>query len=377
MNADNLHELINRYENNLQNTFSAPHDEFFKWCAIQCWQKEWNKPAEAFQSVADRFASATKEFGPFIDNSREHPRTGIIKMSQKDPVQVISLFEDKLFASDGNDIEQRQYNMDAFVDGMEVLRQKYFPKDWSYKVNRHAASVFMAVNAPEKCYVYKSSEARTMAKYIDFGLDIGAGRSFKLENYYRLCDTIVDALHEHTSLIQKVSDLLPESCYEDNSLHMMAFDFMYCCRAYNYYIGLTVPSTGKVIKKKAVKQPTPEELAEKELERQQRINQIDDEILEWEQHCDGVEDISLLGVTVSSAQYGDGVVIEQDINRIKVKFAEIIKVFVLDKKYSVRPRFADDEEIVTAFTIYADALEHIKALQKERECLEKERNDAI
>ena len=79
--------------------------------------------------------------------------------------------------------------------------------------------------------------------------------------------------------------------------------------------------------------------------------------------------MSLIGVQVTTAQYGVGTVIEQDVNKIKVRFGEIEKSFVLDKKYVSRPRFEDDEEIVSAFTEYGELQNEIQRLKRELDTL--------
>ncbi len=365
MNHDNLHELINRYESNIDMLYGAESYELFKWCALKCWQEEWNKPAGSFSSFADRFSAARREFSIFIDNSRMHPSNGIVKLCEREPEKVETLFCDVLFAPDGGNISKRQDNMDAFLAGYETLRQQYYPGNWSFKQDRHSASVFLAMNAPADNYVFKSSEALTMAKYVDFGLTIGAGASFSLENYYSLCDSIVDTLKEHKILLEKHFARLTERHYIDKSLHMLAFDLMYCCRTYGFYKGLTVPSTGKTIKRHTVATPSAEELARMEAERQEKMLLLEQEILELEQTCDICEDISLLGVQVSSNQYGTGTVIEQNKNVIKVQFQDEIKSFVLDKKYVNRPRFENDDVIIETFSQYAQAVKRIESLKKQ------------
>ncbi len=365
MNLDNLHELIARYEAKMPVLYGKEHDELFKWRGMKVWQEEWFKPEGSFASFAERFNAARKEFSLIMDNSRMHPSSGVLKLWEKEPETVEHLFQDVLFADAQGNVSRVQDHMDRFLEEYEALRQRTFPGNWSYKQDRHSASVFLAFNEPEFNYVFKSSEAATMAKYLDFGFPIGAGTSFSLENYYRLCDEIVAALKEHESLLEKHFAYLDDSYYPDKSLHLLAFDLMYCCRTYNYYKGLTVPSTGKTVRKAANSGPSAEDLAKREEERLKKIGALEQEIEELERSCDGCEDISLIGVQVSSGQYGVGTVTAQDINRIKVQFADAEKSFILDKKFLARPRFENDEEIVAAFTQYGAAQEKIKRLQKQ------------
>lgn len=366
MNTDNLHELIRRYEDHIDKIYNAEHDELFKWKAMKTWRDEWFKPDGAFATFADRFNAARKDFSLFIDNSRMHPSNGVIKLWEKEPETVERLFCDVLFADPHGDVSAVHSNMDRFLEEYEALRQKYFPGNWSYKQDRHSASVFLAMNDPSFNFAFKSNEAHAMARYTDFGFSIGAGTSFSLQNYYRLCEEIVAALKEHDSLLEKHFERLTPAHYYDESLHLLAFDLMYCSRTYGYYKDLVVPSTDKTInKRKTEPDISPEEIARQEAERLARISELEQQIEDLELSCDEYDEISLLGVEVTSPVYGVGTVIDQDVNKIRVKFSNIEKSFVLDSKYAGRPRFEDDEDIVSAFTEYGRIQEQIKKLKQE------------
>ena len=210
---------------------------------------------------------------------------------------------------------------DRFLEEYENLRCKYFPSNWSFKQDRHSASVFLAMNNPDFNYVYKSSEALTMAKYLDFGFSIGSGISFSLPNYYRLCEEIGFALREHDSLLEKHFSRLTPEYYNDQSLHLLAFDLMYCCRTNNFYNVVTLPAAVKAKRKKAVTESiSPEEAKRQEEERLAIIADIEQEINELECDCDNCSDISLIGVQVTAKPYGIGTVVAQEINNIRVSF---------------------------------------------------------
>lgn len=365
MNYDNLHELINRYESNIDILYNEEHDELFKWRAFKTWQEQWNKPDSAFGSFADRFTAARKDFDLLIDNSRMHPSTGVLKLWEKEPESVEKLFNYVLFGK-AESTADIQNNMERFLDGYELLRQKYFPGNWSYKQDRHSASVFLAANKPSVNFVFKSTEANRMARYTEFGLDIGYGSNFSLANYYALCDEIVNAMKEHTTLLEKHFARLTDKCYKDDSLHLLAFDLMYCSNAkvYNFYKGLVEPVTRKTIKKKIKPEVSAEELARLEAERLEKISAIQAEISDLENACSEYSDISLIDVQVEFKPYGTGVVVEQNVDRITVRFADVEKKFMLNSKYKVRPRFENDDVIVSAFTEYADIVDKIDRLRR-------------
>lgn len=115
---------------------------------------------------------------------------------------------------------------------------------------------------------------------------------------------------------------------------------------------------------------SPEEMARQETERLVRISELEQQIEELELSCDEYDEISLLGVEVTSLVYGVGTVIDQAVNKIKVKFSNIEKTFILDSKYAARPRFEDDEDIVSAFTEYGRIRERLKKLKQELAALQ-------
>lgn len=365
MNSDNLHELINRYEAKMDLLYGEEHFELFKWCAVKCWRNEWFKSDGSFPNFAERFTAAKKEFSLFIDNSRMHPSSGVLKLWEKEPDTVEHLFNEVLFADIQGDVNIAQQKMDQFVDEYEQLRQRHFLGNWSYKQDRHSASVYLVMNDPGFHYAYKSSEALTMAKYTDFGFQIGSGGSFSLENYYKMCDQIVEALKEHETLLEKHFNKLTDKCYVDKSLHLLAFDLMYCCRTYGYYHGLVAPTTGKTIKKSTIKTVSKKELEAAEAERTARLLALEQELSDLEQRIGDYEELSLTGVQVSFPKYGTGIVTGQTGNKITVQFPNIVKTFVLDERYSARPHFENDEEIVAAFTEYGRIQDRINQIKKE------------
>ena len=366
MNKEHLHELIRRYENNIDLLYNEEHDELFKWRAMKVWREEWLKPDSAFVSFGDRYIAAKKEFSLFMDNSRMHPSSGVLKLWELEPTAVESLFRDVLFSDARGDVSIVHNNMDRFIQEYECLRCKHFPRNWSYKQDRHSASVFLAMNNPEFNYVFKASEAQTMAKCIDFGFSIGAGESFSLPNYYLLCNEIVSAIKEHNTLLDKHFSRLTSDCYKDQSLHLLAFDLMYCARAYDFYRGLTPPPSKKASEKRqGASSLSEEQKKQMEADRLAKIDSLEEQIYDLQRKCDEYSDISLVDVQVTATGYGVGTVIDQEINKIRVRFATVEKSFILDRKYVARPRFEDDEEIITAFTEYGSLQEKLKALQRE------------
>ena len=96
-----------------------------------------------------------------------------------------------------------------------------------------------------------------------------------------------------------------------------------------------------------------------------KIAALEQEINELERSCDSCSEISLIGVEVTAKPYGIGTVVAQDINNIRVSFGGTEKSYILDRRYVARPRFENDEEIISVFTEYGQKQEHIKRLRRE------------
>ena len=354
MNEKNLHTLIDRYEEKYYSVVNSKEcDEIFKWRAVQRFQKEWFASGAKERPFSELFRDAQKETSLLINNAVVSPTNGIIKLAEKDPDAVEHLFREILFSDDGGDISLRHNHMEEFLEQIEKLRVKYFPRYYKYKQDRHAASCYLALFSPETNYIYRFSEVELFARCIEFGKDIGMGKYFRLEYYYEMCDAIVEALKQHPTLIDKYNHILDSRCYPDQSLHIMAFDLIYCTRTYGFYAGLEYTS-----KKKSIEKYTQQQLREKERrDKEEKYQVLLNQEIQLEQEMSQYLEISLVNVEIVSSQYGRGVVIGHDTNQhnvIMVQFDSCVKNYRLhnDVWPMLRPKFEDDCEIIQAMTEY-------------------------
>jgi len=85
---------------------------------------------------------------------------------------------------------------------------------------------------------------------------------------------------------------------------------------------------------------------------------------------------SFVSQKVRHNTYGEGVIVEQNEDIIKVSFAEcgLTKSFIIHQKFANRPVFINDEEAIIAFSEFADRRLFINHLKRERLRLEKQRS---
>lgn len=353
---------------------NAEHNEIFKWKALKGFRDVWFSGEYDSLPFAKRFNLAMKHSSVLINNSMISPTNGVVKLAEEYPEQVERLFNETLFSGE-TDIKSVQDKMERFIEETENMRQTKFPGYYKYKQERHSVSCYLFFFNPSLHFIYRYREAEEFAKYIEFGKDLGSGENFNLLHYYELANIVVDALKEHPSLLKKYDKLIKESAehYYDESLHLLAFDLMYCSRCYNFYSGLT-----HIEKKASIKEYTLQQLREEQAREQaEKIRAIEDEIHGLSVQMEQYESISLVNVEVTQKTYGVGKVTEQDYNTIKVKFADVEKTFVISKRFSMRPTFENDSEIVEAYTQFEALNERKKNLTRQLQTLEKSFNKTL
>lgn len=360
MNLENLHALIDRYEENLYTLNDSKNDEKFKWHAVQRFHDVWFSPDADMLPFSELFHNAIKGSSILVNNGTVQPANGVVKLAEKAPEEVERLFREVLFADDDDDLDVRQEHMEEFLEGMEALLQQYYPASWKYRQDRHSASCYLAMYAPEKNYIYKYSPVEAFAVYTEFGKDIGSGSTFKLAHYYELGDIVVAALREHPELLRKHADILDDTYYRDESLHLLAFDIIYCADTYGYFGDLKHRA-----KKDAIKAYTEEQRRKADTEeRQTAIDAIEAKSRQLESQIDVYRSISLVGTQVRHKSWGIGTVIQQNINMVRVRFSEVEKQFIISTKFPLRPTFEDDAEIVAAMTDYEVKTKELESLKK-------------
>lgn len=306
------------------------------------------------------FYRAIKGSAVLINNSTVQPANGVVKLAEKAPEEVERLFREVLFADDDDDLDLRQEHIEEFLEGMEVLLQQYYPASWKYRQDRHAASCYLALFAPEKNYIYKYSPVETFARNVEYGKDIGSGSSFSLAHYYELGDIVVSALRDHPELLRKHAELLDETYYRDDSLHLLAFDIIYCADTYGFFKDLKHRPKKEAIKAYTLEQKRREE----EEERQAAIDALEDQIHHIETQIEVYRSISLVGTQVYQKAYGTGIVVHQNVNMIRVRFGNLEKQYIISKKFPMRPTFEDDTEILEALNDYEIKLKELDSLKK-------------
>ena len=363
MNIKNLQTILDRYEENYYVINNSVNDEIFKWRATKQFRNIWFSDEFKDKPFSEMFREAKKEFHNIMDNYGISPSNGVVKIAENNGEAVSKLFNEVLFADDGGDLDIRQNNVDLFIEGMNKLSEQYFPKSHMYLQDRHAAYCYLFFYKPQENYIYRYTDAEEFSKCIEFGKDLGSGQDFKLKYYYEMCDLVVKELKKHNSLLEKYFAFLSDKCYKDESLHLLAFDIMFCCKPYGLFNGLEYVS-----KKESIKAFTEAELRKAEKEaKEAKIATIESEIRGLKDRVNEYAKTTLIGIKIKHIKYGDGVIVGHDVNTIDAEFSDGKKSLSLGQQFSDRFEFDNRDEIIEKMSDYAESLERIEELEQEFE----------
>ena len=335
MNRNNLDKLFHNYIESYNVLTDAEHDEFYKWRAVNHFQRHWDLEADDF---GEMFKQAMGQSFNLINNSIVQPTNGIVFLCQQNKETEEQVREEfrKLLAPDDGNIRVRQDRIDAFVTAINEKLQKAAPGKWKYDQDRRSVIMYLAFIAPDDNFMFKSTEAKAFANGCEFGEDIGSGQTFRLEVYYRMCKELAEEIKKNEKLCALLEEKLQGEANADEDktdpvtelagrYTIYAYDIMYCANAYNLYGNIPVRKKAKlssIEQKKLNREKRIQELAAQRDETNEQLEQIEKQIDE-----NRIPDLA--GMTVKNIRYGAGTVAEQNGRYLTVEFPSGTKKFVL------------------------------------------------
>ena len=347
MNKKVFGEILSKYKEKYDYINDpASHDEIYKFPAVKCCIDHWNIDAEDFPGMLKE--SMAKSLN-IIENRIKHPINGLTFLCEQGKAGEVREEFRKLFLDDGGDIRKRQKKAEEFVDNINAMLNEIAPEKWSFTQDRRDALMYLAFINPAGNYMFKAEPARVFANYVEFGDDIGSGQTFRLDNYYRLCDEVLEEIEKDAELLElldrklveraKVEGLEPEALKNiEGKLRIVVYDIMYCANAYILYEGIAKPA------KKGSKE-------EKEQIRRKRVTEILTEIEEKDTELsellkDVPEYPNLEGAELTNIKYGKGRGLRQNGKYLYIGFGEDEKTFALPDCISKGYLKGADESVV-------------------------------
>ncbi|MBR4039590.1 MAG: hypothetical protein IKJ11_05760 [Clostridia bacterium] len=356
MNIDNLQVLFENYMANFDLINSPKHNENYKWEAIEQVQREWDIDAENISEMIKR--AFCKSFN-LINNRIVQPVSGIVALAKVEPETIRAAFKE-LLKEDCGDIDARQGRILSFLDTCNALLEKHYPGKWKYVQDMRSVIDYLAMIKPAENYLFKAMTAHYFAKYMEYGNDIGAGQTFKLRNYYEMCDQLVQQIANHSGLLKIDDGRTPK--WKDPSHHVLAYDLIYCLGVYGFTNGMKMPVSKK--KHSPAKQSACREEMTQAL--QQEIDVLQDQIDALVTSLSGMLKWDFTGQTLKTKAFG-----VVDIHRQEGRYV-YFTVQGAEKKFSIPDSIAggflipEDTEIIKSCKQEMDLLKQIDALEKKQ-----------
>lgn len=220
-----LKDVLAQYKQNFVSTQWG--NEKYKWEAVKWFQDNWDVNAADFPEMLSR--SLDKTFNLLASNNN-FPKAMIVGFAKSAPEEVRAMFI-ALF-DESKDVFER---MNAFKMQSSILLEKYGNGAAQHYQYENAISTYLWLRYPDKYYIYKFGEVKTVASELesDYRFKKGAYAD-NIRNFLRLYDEISAALKEDAELVNLFQSQLTDTCYPDPELKTLTIDVgFYISRRYS------------------------------------------------------------------------------------------------------------------------------------------------
>lgn len=210
-----LKEALRQYKKD----FVATHwnEEKYKWEAVKCFQDNWDIHAADFEDMLSQSLSKTSNL---LASTNNFPAGMIIEFAHAAPEKVRAMYMD-LF-DESKDVFGR---IESFKKQSNILLKKYKSTDKQHYQHENAITTYLWLRYPDKYYVYKYSEARSVSNKLDSNYKFKKGSyTDNLKSFYDFYNEIRESLKRDSTLIDLFKSQLTDDCYPDSELRTLTFD---------------------------------------------------------------------------------------------------------------------------------------------------------
>ena len=211
-----LTEVLVQYKQNFVSKLWG--EEKYKWEAVKWFQDNWDVNAPDFAEMLNRSLDKTYNL---LASANNFPKGMIVGFAKSAPEEVRAMF-----------LYER---INAFKMQSTVLLEKYGNGAAQHYQYENAISTYLWLRFPDKYYIYKFGEVKTVASELesDYRFKKGAYAD-NIRNFLKLYDEISVALKEDTELVNLFQSQLTDTCYPDPQLKTLTIDVgFYISRYYS------------------------------------------------------------------------------------------------------------------------------------------------
>jgi len=194
------------------------NNEKYKWEAIKHFQDNWDINAENFSEM---LAKSLEKTSNLLASARYFPAKMIKIFAGRAPEEIRSLFLN-LF-DESIDVYER---ISKFKSKSELILQKYGEGENQHYQYESTISTYLWLRFPEKYYIYKYSEVKEVAKFLNSEYQFKKGAyASNIGNFISLYDEICEELTKDIELLSLLKSQLSDTCYSDTNLKTLTIDF--------------------------------------------------------------------------------------------------------------------------------------------------------
>ena len=192
-------------------------EEKYKWEAIKCFQDNWDVNADNFAAMLTLSLSKT---GNLLASKAHFPAGMIEKFAQAAPEDVRAMFID-LFDESKNIVTR----ITDFKDQASILLEKHGNGAKQHYQYENAVSTYLWLRYPDKYYIYKFGEIKTVAEVLgsDYRFKKGAYAD-NMRSFYRFYDELCVEIKKDEELLRLLKSQLTEECYPDPEYRTLTID---------------------------------------------------------------------------------------------------------------------------------------------------------
>ena len=219
--SDKLKFIIGKYKENFA---TVDKQERYKWQAVSWYKQYWDLDATDFaQMVTVAFEKADN----LLASGMYYAYKMLTEFANADPEKVREIFrtlyDESIPFADRYDTFRGE--CDSYIKQLKAQTGK----DYNHYQDLHAISVYLFFEYPEKYFIYKSTMYTKMRERIGFVEEKSNEKSIvrKYENHDRMCELILEEIHDDTELRELSEKRLDDTCYKDEQYHLLAMDIAY------------------------------------------------------------------------------------------------------------------------------------------------------
>ena len=220
-----LKDVLVQYKQNFVSKLWG--EEKYKWEAVKWFQDNWDVNTPDF---AEMLSCALDKTYNLLASANNFPKGRIVGFAKSAPKEVRAMFI-ALF-DESKDVFER---MDAFKLQSTVLLEKYGNGAAQHYQYENAISTYLWLRYPDKYYIYKFGEVKTVASELESDYHFKKGvYADNIRNFLKLYDEISIALKADTELVNLLQSQLTDTCYPDPKLKTLTIDVgFYISRYYS------------------------------------------------------------------------------------------------------------------------------------------------